>query len=198
MSAAETPNKPAGAVGRAIGMLLRPDRTLAAAAREPATEGDLFRGYIAPLAAIGPVCNAAGLSVFGGGISGITLRLSLVGVLVGALRDYVLMLGAVYLLAQAISLMAPAFGAVAGRVQALKLVACAGTAMWVAGVFALYPTLGFAVAILAGMYSLYALYLGLGRMMRAPHGRSLTYFAAILLVILLLVLLFREAASIVR
>jgi len=197
MSAAETPNKRAGALRRAVGMLLAPDRTLAAA-DEPVTERELWTGYILPLAAIGPVCEAVGLLVFGGGITGITLKLSASGVLLGAVVDYVLTLAGVYLLAFAISLIAPAFGGVTGRVQALKLVALAGTALWLAGIFALYPTLGFVFAVLGAMYSLYALYLGLGRLMQAPPGRSLTYFAAVLLTILLLALLFREAASLVR
>lgn len=198
MSAAETSNKRAGAVRRAVGMLLRPDRTLAAGADEPATETDLYLGYIAPLAAIGPVCDAIGLLVFGGGITGISLKLSVGGVVLRAALDYGLTLLAVYLLALAISVIAPAFGGTASRIQALKLVAWSGTALWVSGLFALYPTLGFAVAILGGMYTLYALYLGLSRLMHAPAERSLTYFAAVLLLILLLALLFREAASVVR
>lgn len=197
MSAAETSTKRAGALRRAAGMLVRPDGALAAAAGEPASEADLFLGYVVPLAAIGPLCNAIGLLVFGGGMTGISLRLSIQGVLIRAVVDYGLMLAAVYLLALAISVLAPAFGGAAGRPQALKLAAYAGTALWVAGVFALYPTLGFVLSILGGMYSLYALYLGLGRIMRAPEGRSLTYFAAVLLVILLLALMFREAASVV-
>ena len=198
MSAGERLSRHASMLRRAFGMLLRPGGTLAAGAAERATVSELYLGYIAPLAAIGPVCGAIGLLVFGGGITGISLKLSVEGVVLRAALDYGLTLLAVYLLAQAISLMAPAFGGTASRIQALKLTAWSGTALWVSGLFAVYPTLGFVLAILGGMYSLYALYVGLPRLMRAPEDRSLTYFAAVLVTIVLLALLFRGAASAVR
>jgi hypothetical protein len=101
----------------------------------------------------------------------------------------------VYLLALTVSALAPAFGGTASRGQALKLVAYSGTAVWVAGVFGLYPTLGLPVAILGGLYSLYALYLGLGPLMRPAPDRTLTFFAAVLACALALAVVLRLAAG---
>jgi hypothetical protein len=50
----------------------------------------------------------------------------------------------------------------------------------------IYPSLGIPVGILAGLYSLYSLYLGLPKMMGIPEERRLTAFAAVLIAILLL------------
>ncbi|MDB5495838.1 MAG: hypothetical protein JWP86_3175 [Phenylobacterium sp.] len=198
MSAVEPSTKRAGLAMRAVGMLLHPGETWAAVAAEPIGVGELYRGYIAPLAAIAPICGAAGLLLFGASIAGIHLKPSLGATLLGAGLDYGLTLIAAYLLALAVAALAPAFGGTGSRIQALKLVAYAGTATWLAGVFALYPTVGFPVAVLGGLYSLYALYLGLSPLMRTPPERSLTYFAVILFAVLLLALLLRLGTGFVR
>jgi hypothetical protein len=200
LSAAEPSSKRAGLVARAAGMLFRPHATWEAVAGESTTAAELYTGYIAPLAAIAPVCGAIGLLVWGASIAGVGIQLktSVVETLVGAAIDYALSLLAVYLLALFVSLVAPLFGGVASRLQALKLVGYSGTALWVAGVFALYPSLGFPVSILAGLYSLYVLSLGLGPVMQVPHARSLTYFATVLVAAVLLSLVLRLATGFVR
>lgn len=181
MGVPEPSSNRAGAISRALGMLLRPGLTWAEVADEPATVRGLMLAYVAPLAAIGPVCGALGLLVFGAGIAGIKMKTpSLLETIGGGLLDYAFSLILAYLLALVISALAPRFGGRVDRVQAVKLVAYAGTAVWLAGVFALYPVLGFPVALLGALYSLYALYLGLPLLMRVPHERALTYFAAVL------------------
>jgi hypothetical protein len=195
MSAAEPSSKQAGLFGRAVAMLLRPAETWTVIADEPADIRALYLGYVAPLAAIAPVCGAVGLQVFGASIAGIHLKPGFGETLLGAAVDYGLALLSVYLLALAVSALAPAFRGEGGRGQALKLVAYSGTAVWVAGLFALYPTLGFPLAILGGLYSLYALYLGLGPLMRPATDRALTYFAAVLACALGLAIVLRLAAG---
>jgi len=200
MSAAQPSSKRAGLAGRAAAMLVRPARTLDLAADEPAAASELWKGYILPLAAIAPVCGAIGLLVFGAGIAGVGIQLktSLLQALLGAAVDYALSLVAVYVLALLVSLAAPLFGGVANRTQALKLVAYSGTAVWVAGLFALYPTLGFPLEILGGLYSLYALFLGLEPLMQVPHARGLNFFALLLVAAIVLSLVLRRAGGFVR
>ncbi|MFC3070209.1 Yip1 family protein [Phenylobacterium soli] len=181
MSAAEPFSKRGGVVTRVRGMLLRPALTWPEVEGEPATARGLMLGYVAPLAAIGPVCSALGLILFGPSIAGIHLKAQPLETIGGALIDYLLSLATAYLLALVISALGPLFGGRTDRIQALKLVAYSGTAVWLAGVFALYPTLGFPMAILGALYSLYALFLGLPRLMRAPGDRALTYFAVVIL-----------------
>lgn len=181
MGVAEPSSNRVDIVSRVTGMLLRPRLTWAEVVEEPATIPRLFLGYVVPLAAIGPVCGTIGLLVFGASIAGVEVRkpsaLETVG---GGLIDYATALFSTYLLALVVSALAPCFGAPVDRLRAMKLVAYSGTAVWVAGGFGLYPTLGFAITILGALYSLYALYLGLPRLMRAPEERALTYFAAVL------------------
>jgi hypothetical protein len=174
-------------------MLLQPGRTLEAIADQHADSIALYVGYILPLAAVGPVFGVIGLIVFGGGIAGLHMRMDIWPTVFLEVVNYVFALISVYLLALAISALAPLFGARPGRLQALKLVAYSCTALWLAGVFAIYPPLGFAVMILGALYSLYALYLGLERVMRAPPERALTYFAAILIAAMVIGLVLRLA-----
>ncbi|HEV2531467.1 Yip1 family protein [Phenylobacterium sp.] len=198
MSAAEPSSRHATPMAQVFGMLVRPGETLDALADQPFGAAELYRGYVVPLAAVGPVCGAAGLLVFGGGIARITLKMTLLPTLEHAVVSYGLSLVAVYVLALTIAVLAPAFGGVGARVQALKLVTFAGTALWLSGLFDLYPPLGFPLGLLGGLYSLYALHLGLAPMMRVSHDRALTYFACVLVAALLLGLLLRLAGGVVR
>ena len=196
MGVAESSSKRADLVTRVKGMLLRPGLTWAEVADEPVTVRGLLLGYVAPLAAIGPVCGAVGLVVFGASIAGVEVRKpSALETLGSGAIDYALSLFSTYLMALIVSALAPVFGGRTDRAQALKLVAYSGTAVWLTGVFGLYPTLGFPLAILGGLYSLYALYLGLPRLMRSPEARALTYFAAVLICAGALALLLRLATG---
>jgi hypothetical protein len=173
-------------VSRALGMLFAPNRAWDRIAEAPAEVGPLMRGYVAPLAAIPAVCSVAGALVFGFNIANVGVRMSLQGLLLGAVTGYVVTLAAVWLLALFVDLVAPAFGGQRGRAEALTLIAYGATASWVGGLAEFYPSLGIPVGILAGLYSFYAVWLGLPKLMRIPDDRRLTAFAAVLIAILLL------------
>lgn len=176
----------AGGLSRAAGLLLRPGRTWEHIAERPAQPRALFLRYAVPLAAIPAICSVVGVLTFGFNIANVGVHMSVVGLILGALTSYGLTLVAVWALAALIDWTAPAFGGVRDRTAALNLVVYAATAMWIGGLAEIYPSLGIPVGILAGLYSLYALYLGLPRMMGTSEDRRLTAFAAILVAILLL------------
>lgn len=176
----------AAGVSRAVGMLVRPGRTWEAIAEAPAEPRPLFLRYALPLAAVPAACGIFGVLVFGFNIANIGVHMSVVGLVLGSVAGFGLTLASVWALAVFIDVTAPAFGGVRGRTAALNLVVYAATASWVGGLAEIYPSLGIPVGILAGLYSLYALYLGLPRMMAVPEDRKLTAFAAVLLAILLL------------
>lgn len=173
-------------VSRATGMLLRPGRTWDEIAAEPADPRWLLARYVAPLAAIPAVCGLVGALAFGFNIGGVGVRVSPGGLLLGAAAGYGLTLLGVFLLAAFVDVTAPTFGGTRGRGPALQLVAYAATAMWIGGLAGIYPSLGLPAGILAGLYSLYALYAGLPKLMGVPEGRRLTAFAAILIAVLAL------------
>ena len=174
------------ALARATGMLVRPGRTWDLVRDEPLDRRALLSGYIAPLAAIPAVCGVTGALVFGFSIANVGVHMSLIGVLLGALAGYVLTLAFVFLLAALVDVTAPLFGGVRSGDQALKLTAYAATPSWLFGVAEIYPNIGLPVGILAGVWSLYLLYLGLPKLMQVPERHRLTGFATLLGVVLLL------------
>jgi len=176
----------AGGISRALSLLLTPGQAWDRIAEAPAAPRDLFRRYAAPLAAIPALCSIFGVLVFGFNIANIGVHMSVVGLILGAVVGYVLTLAMMWALGVFVDLTAPAFGGMRGRQAAWNLVVYAATASWVGGLAEIYPSLGIPVGILAGLYSLYALYLGLPKMMGIPEERRLTAFAAVLIAILLL------------
>lgn len=173
-------------VSRAVNLLLSPGRGWDRIAWSPTPVRTLFLRYALPLAAIPPVCGAVGVLAFGFNIANVGVRMSLLGLALAAVVNFASTLLAAWLLALFVDLVAPAFGGVRGREAALNLVIYAATASWLGGLSELYPSLGIPVGILAGLYSLYLLYVGLPKMMGVPEARRLTAYAAVLIALFLL------------
>lgn len=166
-------------VERAKRILLQPGQEWQVINPEAATTADLYRSYIAPLAAIGPVASIIGMSLVGVSVPFFgTYRVSLGAALGHAVVSYVLTLAGVYVLALIINALAPTFAGEKSEIQALKVATYSSTAAWVAGVFALIPALS--VLGILGLYSLYLLYLGLPILMRAPQEKALAYTAVVI------------------
>jgi hypothetical protein len=157
-----------GLVQRVQDILLRPKPTWDVIDAEPATVKGLYTGYICILAAIGPVCGVIGGALFGG--AGFALF-----ALVGAVVSYLLALVGVYVVSLIVDALAPSFGGTKNPIQALKVVAYASTAAWVASVFNLIPFIGWIGALAGAIYSIYLLYLGLPRLMKTPDDKAAVY-----------------------
>jgi len=170
-----------GLVERVRSILLKPTETWGTIAEEPATVGGLYSGYAVILAAIPPVAGFIGGQVFGHTIFGVTYRTPFIGGLVGAILQYVLSLVGIYILALIIDALAPNFDGQKSRVQAMKAAVYSYTAAWVAGIFGLIPALA-PLALLGGLYTLYLLYVGLPRVMRAPQNKAVGYTAVVVIV----------------
>ncbi len=175
-------------VERAKRILLQPSQEWPVIKTEATTTIDLYRNYIVPLAAIGPVASLFGLSVIGISIPFVgTYRVPFGTGLSHAVVQYVLTLAGVYVLALVINALAPTFAGEKSEIQALKVAAYAGTAGWVAGIFGLIPALS--VLGILGLYSLYLLYLGLPILMKVPPEKALGYTAAVIVAALVLFLI---------
>ena len=172
---------------RAVGLLLRPNTAWDEIAARPAAPRTLLMRYAAPLAAAPAVCGVVGVLVFGFNIANVGVQMNPTGLVLAALVNYGLTLAALCVLAVFIDYVAPAFAGLRGRTAAFNLVVYAATASWIGGVSEIYPALGIPVGILAGLYSLYALYLGLPKLMQVPEDRVLTAYATVLVAILVLV-----------
>lgn len=169
-----------GVVGRAFRLLVRPASAWDEIAGEPAEAPDLFPRYVAPLAAIPAICSVAGPLKFGLNIANVALVMSPLGLILGALVGYALTFVALLAAAVFLALVSGWFGGSRDRARSLELVAYAATATWLAGLAELYPSAGLALGVLAWVYSLYTLYLGLTPMLGIAPERRLTAFAVML------------------
>lgn len=169
-------------VTRATAVLLRPREEWKVIDREQTDIATLYRSYVVPLAAIGPIATFIGTAIIGYGsipVAGV-VRAPLGTALVGAIVAFALALAGVYVVAQVADNLAPSFGGSRNLTQAFKVAAYSSTAQWVAGIFAILPSLR-GLSIL-GVYSAYLLYLGLPLLMKAPQERSLSYTVAVVVV----------------
>ncbi|GAB2552956.1 Yip1 family protein [Rhodanobacter koreensis] len=173
-------------IERARAILITPRTEWPIAAAEPATVGGLYGGYIAILAALPVIAAFIKSSLIGSGTFGITIRMP-IGYGIGEmLLRYVLTLILAYVVALIINALAPTFGGQKGITQALKTVAYAWTAYWVAGIAVVVPWLGWLIAILGGIYSIYLLYLGLPHTMNCPPDKAAGYTAVSVVIAIVL------------
>jgi Yip1-like protein len=152
---------------------------------EPTTPAQLYTGYILPLAAIGPIAQIVGYSVFGITVPFMgTYRVPIGSAIISGLVAYILTLAGTYVLALIIDGLAPTFSGQRSQIQALKVAAYSSTASWVAGIFALIP--GLRLLAVLGLYSLYLLYLGLPILMKSPREKAMAYTAVVVLAAIVL------------
>ncbi|MCL2313432.1 MAG: YIP1 family protein, partial [Firmicutes bacterium] len=119
-----------------------------------------------------------GYSVFGHHIGSISFGIR------QAIVQYITMLGGIYLAAFVIDALAKNFGATKNFNQAFSLVAYSYTPMFIGGIFNIYHSLTW-LAMVAGIYGLYLLYIGLKPMMKVPDEKQTSYFVVSLLVMIL-------------
>lgn len=169
-------NRPGSPGHRIKRILLSPKEEWPVIDAEPMTTGDIYKKWVIPLAAIGPVAGLIGSLVFGYGAFGITYRPSVGSALSTAVTSSLTALLGVYVLALIYDALAPSFGGTKNFISALKLAAFSCTAAWLAGIFQILPALSF-LAIL-GLYSLYLLYVGAPTLMKLPPDKAMGYVVA--------------------
>jgi hypothetical protein len=187
-------------VARAKAILLTPRTEWTVIAAEPDTVAGIYQGYILILAAIPVVCGFISSVVIGYGIPFLgTYRASTGTALTAAAVNYALTLAGTYVLALIIDALAPTFGGQKSQVQALKTVAYAYTAGWVASIIGLVPGLGILSALAGLVYGIYLLYLGLPQTMKSPPDRAAGYtVASIVAAIVVYVVISLVVGSITR
>jgi len=161
-------------VERVQSILTKPQETWPKLAAEPQTVGSLYSGYIIPLALISPVFGFVSLSL--------VLHRSMMYGLLNAVLQYVLVLIGVFVTALIAEALAPSFNGTKDRVQALKLVAYAQTPGWVAGVLLVIPILGALLVLVAAVYGLYLLYLGVNPVMNVPADKAAIYTLVLIVI----------------
>jgi hypothetical protein len=118
--------------------------------------------------------TVVGVSVF---IVG-TVRIGVIDGLTHMIMSYILGLGMIFVLSLIIDALAPTFDGQKNPIAALKLAVYAYTPIWLAGILMVIPLLG-VLALLASLYGVYLLYIGLPSLMKNPPDKSIGYTALI-------------------
>jgi len=180
---------------RVINILTKPADEWKAIAAETTDAQTLTTGYIAVVAAIPAAATFIGLSIIGTTTYlGTQFRLGIVRGLSSAIVQYVLSIIAVHVAAIVVDKLAKNFKSEPSPIQALKLVAYASTAVWIAGALNIIPALS-PIAFLGGLYSIYLFYLGMTPMMKTPDDQVLPYMVVSAVVVIVLMLVAGAIAS---
>ena len=163
-------------VERVKRILMQPQAEWQTIAGEVATTQSLYMSYIIPLAAIRPVAWIIGMSIVG--MDG--FRLSIGSSFAQAVVLYVLTLAGVYGVAFIIDALALNFSGQKNMMQALKVSAYASTASWLGGILFIIPSISI-IGSLAGLYSIYLLYLGMPALMKAPKEKAVAYTVVVVI-----------------
>ena len=170
-----------GLFERAKNILLQPNVEWPVIAAEATPAAKLYTGYIAPLAAIGPIASIIGMSVVGISVPFLgTVRTPILSSALYAIVAFVLALVGVFVLALIINALAPTFSGEKNHAQALKVAAYSYTPAWLAGILGAVPMLSL-LGIIAAIYGLYLLYLGIPILMKAPKEKAFGYTAVVVL-----------------
>ena len=162
-------------VDRVRNIIVSPKTEWPKIAEEPATAQSIFTGYVLILAAIGPIAMAISLLAHG-----------IVGGIAAAILSYIVALIVVFVVTLIADALAPSFGGQKDFVAALKLVAYAHTAAWVAGVFRLIPYLGGVLGLIAAIYSLYTFYLGAPVLKKCTTDKAVGYTLVVIVCVIVL------------
>jgi hypothetical protein len=165
-------------IERVKNVLLSPKTEWPVIAQEQTDVATLYTGYIMILAAIPAVFGFLSSVLFSP--LGIGLAFGIM------IMSYAISLGLVFVIALIIDALAPTFGAQKSQIQALKTVAYAYTASWVAGIFLIIPLVGWIIALAGSIYALVQLYFALPHTMKAPPEKTGGYFAVVLVIALVL------------
>jgi hypothetical protein len=194
-TAAPTPGPLAASTARLLerikNMMLQPRAEWQVIAPEPTSIGQLYTGYVMPLAAFAALLSFLHVSVIGVSLpfAGVT-RLPLASGVESALLTFGMSLLGLLLVGLIINGLAPSFAGTRDRRQALKVAAYSFTAAWLSSLLSLSPVLPTLLQLVALCYGIYVLYLGLPVLMQSPRERALGYTATVIVCTLLLGVLF--------
>jgi uncharacterized membrane protein len=164
---------------RVKNILLTPKTEWPAIEAEPTPTGTLVSSYVIPLAAIGAVAGFIGGSLVGTTVPFLgTYRVPIMTGLVGGVLTFCFAILGVFILAFIINALAPTFGAQKDSHKAFKVAVYSYTPAWIAGALQILPALAI-LGIIAALYGLYLLYLGLPALMKAPQDKAIPYTAVV-------------------
>ncbi len=169
-------------VSRVTNIVTKPAEEWPVIATETTTVGDLYTSYILPLTAIGAVAKFVGLVIFGMTIPFMGTRaVGITSALTQSILQLVVGLVIVYVAALVVNALAPTFEGEKNFLQALKVITFSQTPAWLAGVLNVVPILAILILV-AAIYGIYVLYLGLPVLMKCPKEKAVGYTALVIII----------------
>jgi hypothetical protein len=158
---------------RAYGLLREPKKEWEQIKAEETTVPSLLIGYVAPLAALPPVCGLIGSLIFE------PIRVGpLSEAIVSVFVTWIVTVALVFLLGVLINALADQFDADRNDIGAQKIAAYSITPAFLSGLFSLWPPLWW-ISLFALAAMVYIMYRGLPVLMKAPDDRALSYAATV-------------------
>jgi len=172
-------------VDRAKNILMTPKTEWPVIGAEPPVIQEIMLNYVLPLTLVPAVAQVIGYGVVGGTIISFSL-----GAAIGmGIVTFLTALVGVFIAAYVVDFLAPNFGSEKNLGRAVQLVAYSSTPGWVAGILNIIPALSILV-MLASLYGIYLLYLGMPFQMKTPKEKVVPYLVvAIIAVIVVYVIL---------
>jgi hypothetical protein len=178
---ASAARQPGGLFDRIKNILLTPKTEWPVIESESTTVAQLYKGYVIPLAAFSALMSFLRMSVIGFGFGFGTFRVPLLSGLIYALLNFGAGLLGLFLVGLIIDLLAPTFAGQRDQRQAIKTAAYVFTPAALSSVLGLLGGLGGFLQLLACLYGIYLLYLGLPLLMRSPQDKAVGYTAAVVI-----------------
>jgi hypothetical protein len=148
---------------------------------ETETPQSLLGKYVIPLALIPAIAYFIGYGLIG--IDAVLIRIS--GIrwgLIMALNSFIGSIISYFICTFVVDALAPSFASEKNSGRSAQLVAYASTAVWVAGIFNIIPSLS--ILGILGLYSIYLFYLGIPVMKKTPEDKRIAYMAVSAIVII--------------
>jgi hypothetical protein len=180
-----------GLIERVKNIVLSPKLEWPVIAPEPTSIAQLYFSYVMPLSALAAVLSFVRTSLIGVSVpfAG-AIRMPIASGLMYSIVAFGFSLVGLFVVGLIINALAPSFSGVRDQRQALKVAAYSLTPACLSAVLALSPVLPTLLQLIAGLYGIYVLYLGLPVLMRSSRDKAVGYTAAVVICTILLGILF--------
>lgn len=177
-------------IERVKAIVFKPRETWDAINSEGTTVSDLIKNYLLILAAAPAIAYLLGKWIIGIHIPFVGVyRFSFGASLLTSVLWYIFTIISIWVVGKVISYLAPNFGSTQNDVKGFQIAVYSYTPFLAAGILYIIPALNVLV-ILAGLYGLYLLYIGLPILMNTPKEKSLAYTITIIVTIILIYIIF--------
>lgn len=161
-------------------LVFTPKTEWAVIAAEPTSSAELYAEYIMPLALLTALAGFLRMPMPGiDRAFGASLHMPILSGVAFMLMLFVSVVFGVSIVGLIITVLAPAFAGQRDLRQALKVAAYSATPASLSSVLALAPIPAMMPHLLAGIYCIYVLYLGLPVLMRTPQEKAFGYSASV-------------------